>query len=510
MLYAAVWLILIGLAWTLVPRPDEPVPGPVPRQGGTLRLSSLPLATLDPVGITSAQEACIVNQIHEGLVEFDVSLNIMPGLAERWEITRDFRHFVFHLRQDLRFHSGRRLTSADVVASLQRLARSDAVEPTIGHATLQSITGMDRFLAGQSALIDGLRASTPRTIEITLDRPAPDLLSILATEPWKISGPGGDGAGPFRLVEQSEERIVLIRFEAYHGSPAFLDSISIRIDPYWEFETELALFDRGEIDLIELPGGYEDRIGQRDDVRIHLRKGMTLEYIGFDLGHPAVADPAVRRRLAEAIDWDDYFTAGDPVFQRATSLIPPGMAGYREHPDLFRPTRGEGGDRISPLPSDLDFIVAGAPGEVNEQDRKIMAAWAAMGVQIRYIPLPWEEFDARIEAGTAPVFTMAWMADIPSAPQFLYDLFHREGWGNFGAYRNEEVDRLLERALTAIDSDERLQLVGQAEEIILRDVPIIPLDFVASIHVTRAGLEGVALSPLGTGNMQCERFWWER
>jgi len=511
--YAATWVALIAFALALAPRSPEPVRGPTPRSGGVLRLALLPMATLSPVDFSSSQEACLINQMYEGLVEFDVSLNVMPGLAQRWEIDENFRHFVFHLRDNLTFHTGRPISSADVVASITKLARRNALEPVIGHATLQSLSGLDEYLAGRSARIGGLRARTPRTVEIIFDRPAPDLLAIMATEPWKITGPAGEGAGPFRLAGRSRERIVLTRFEDYYGSPAFLDSIDIRIVPVYEAETELELFEAGEIDLVEMPTWHWDRYVEREDVRIHRRQGMTLEFLAFNLDHPDVADSNLRRRLAAAIDWENYIAADDPLFRRATALIPPGMAGYIDRPDLFRPVEAEAGSGAGGFSSPrapLPYYVVGTPDVVYEEDLKIREAWARIGIETDYRPRDWSEFDARIEAGTAPLFTMAWAADLPSASHFLYDLFHSEGWGNYFAYRNEEVNRLLEEALVTVDGDERLELVNRAEEIILADVPIIPLDFTASVHVTREGLEGVALSPLGTGNMQCERFWWRR
>ncbi len=504
------WVTVAGLAFLLYPREPGFSVLPEPLFGGTLRIGNIPPGSLDPIEISGAHESFVINQIHEGLVEYNVSLDVVPGLAERWDVSDNFRCFRFYLRKNIRFHSGDRVTAEDVVSSFQRLIRKDSIEPTVGHAMLQELTGAADFLGGRRDSVRGISILPDSSIEFRTDRPVPDFLMILSSDPYKIVGRSGDGAGPFRLVSQTPTHLQMVAFEDYHGGRPYLDSLIVYLDPVWDEEMSVESFDSGSVDIIDLPTWELERFQERSDVEVQRRQGLTLEFLGINNSHPVLSRPEVRWVMARSIDWTDIFAETGPLFRRATCLIPPGLAGYRERPDLF--SREE----LYPPPSELfngpavEYIVVGVPGYEYEEDTIFMNAWRQLGLQVDYNPLPWEEWDSRIENRSAHLFSMAWVADLPSTPQFLYDLFHSEGWGNYFNYRNTRVDSIIELALWSVDQSERLRLATLAEEWILEDLPIIPLDYVSSAYAIRNGLMNVSLGPMGLGNIPCELIWWNR
>src|SRR6266571_759945 len=128
-LLIALWVCSSLLLYTAV-RATQPLeqsapPLPAPQFGGTFRrmLGANPI-TLDPALVTDLYGRAIVNQVFDGLVQFDANLKPIPALAEFWEASRDGRTWTFALRPGVKFHNGREVTAQDVVYSFTRLLAS--------------------------------------------------------------------------------------------------------------------------------------------------------------------------------------------------------------------------------------------------------------------------------------------------------------------------------------------------------------------------------------------------
>jgi ABC-type transport system substrate-binding protein len=125
----------------------------------------------DNYGIT------VVNQIFNGLVQFDANLKPIPDLAEFWEASRDGRTWTFTLRQGVKFHNGREVTAQDVVYSFTRLL--DATEPLPVADLFQNIQGAREFRAGKAPSVQGLQAQDRYTFRMVLEEPLAPLLTVL-------------------------------------------------------------------------------------------------------------------------------------------------------------------------------------------------------------------------------------------------------------------------------------------------------------------------------------------
>ena len=114
---SAVLLLIVGLLWLAVP---EALAG-APTYGGTLRVA-LPASppTLDPHATTFTAAREIGLHLFENLLTFDARFQIVPQLAERWEMSPDGKTFIFYLRKGVRFHNGKEMTADDVKASVDR------------------------------------------------------------------------------------------------------------------------------------------------------------------------------------------------------------------------------------------------------------------------------------------------------------------------------------------------------------------------------------------------------
>ena len=153
--------------------------------------------TLDPHLTTDTASANFIVEIFGGLVTIDRDLQIVPDLAENWDVSSDGRVYTFHIRPDARFHNGRTVTARDVQWSLERAA-DPATQSPIASQYLGDIIGVNDKLAGLAASIEGVRVIgrpqvlvrviDDRSVEITIDAPKSYFLAKLSYP----TGPGRD------------------------------------------------------------------------------------------------------------------------------------------------------------------------------------------------------------------------------------------------------------------------------------------------------------------------------
>jgi ABC-type transport system substrate-binding protein len=345
------------------PPPGEttiPQPGPVDaRRGGTLRVGlSLDPYTLDPRFLADEQGQLIVDALFDPLVRLDADLEVVPGAAERWEVSDDARELTFHLR-DAAFHDGTPVTAEDFVRSFARIADGAASPPSFLGYQLASVEGFESAQAGRGPLT-GLEAVDDRTLRIRLSVPDRTFLTTLA-DPSLVPVPAvADedlqafaeqpvGNGPFQMTEPRErEAFLRLRRNPEHHEPPLLDEVLLQIyqedltrDRQWE-----DLLD-GQLQVAEVPPERRDeaieRFGRSEDevTGPGFVDGLTsaVYLYGFDTTQPPFDLPELRRAISLAIDREAL--AQEVMLgsrEPATAIVPPplpgsqpGVCGYCRH-----------------------------------------------------------------------------------------------------------------------------------------------------------------------------------
>jgi peptide/nickel transport system substrate-binding protein/oligopeptide transport system substrate-binding protein len=202
-----------------------------PQRGGTYR-AALPWQprNLDPAFSTDIYSVTIIQQVFDGLVQFDQNLNVVPALASTWRVSADGLVYTFTLRQDARFHNGRSVTAGDFVYSFTRIL--DPRQNPSALSFFEKIQGADAYSRGKARAVSGLKAPDPYTLEITLKEPFAPFLSVLAMKSSKVvprevvERADKDfarhplGTGPFRLESFQPDRIVLAANpDNFEGAP---------------------------------------------------------------------------------------------------------------------------------------------------------------------------------------------------------------------------------------------------------------------------------------------------
>ena len=478
---------------------------------GTLRLFGEEPDTLDPALVEDAVSAEYVVQIFSGLVGLNADLELVPDLAERWELSPDGRTYTFFLRQEARFHDGRAVTAADFKYSLER-ACAPRTGSNVAGVYLGDIVGAGEMLGGQADEIRGLQVVDDHTLRITIDAPKAYFLAKLTystafvvdrqnTEQsnW-LQKP--NGTGPFKLKERSDERIVLERNEYYYRDKPRLAEVIFLLSG----GSPMSMYENGELDIVGVGTADVERV--RDPANV-LHAELTtvpqldVQYIGFDVTQPPFDDVRVRQAFVLAIDREKITNVvWKGMRAPAQGIVPPGMPGYeREAGGLlsFDPERARqliAGSRYGSV-ANLPPITLSISGYGSEMP-PVVGAMVAMlrenlGVKVEV------EQSGDLLSEQPQMFSIGWIADYPDPEDFLDILFHSQSGLNHMRYSNPEVDRLLEKARVETDTVRRMQLYTQAEEMIVADAPWVPLwnsvDYVLTKPYVKGAVYSAAIFP---------------
>ncbi len=239
-------ILSLALAGSLVAT-VAPAAAQSPASGGTLVVGiTSDVNQMFPWKATQFQAVAVLGNIYGTLTELDENLDVVPGLADTWEVSDDGLTVTFHVRDGVTFHSGAALTSADVKASLEGI--QNEANAAVARASLASITAID--------------APDPQTVVLTLSAPDAGLLAGLSTvnvailpagdivapsSPDPAADPSAaptpnpieaaltaqpDGTGAFKFDSRvPNESISLVRNDAYWRGAAPLDGVEFRVIP---------------------------------------------------------------------------------------------------------------------------------------------------------------------------------------------------------------------------------------------------------------------------------------
>ncbi len=477
---------------------------------GRLRLPGSDPVTLDPHIAGDSGSAEYIVEVFSGLVTIDPDLSISLDLAESVEISEDGLQYTFTLRNDIVFHSGRRVTTDDVRWSIERAASPELASPT-ALAYLGDIVGVREHYYGLADTIEGIEVIDDRTIRFTIDEPKPYFLAKLTyptafvVEQQQVeSNPRGwtrrpIGTGPYRLQEwRIGERIVLRANPRYHfGEPPVREVL-------YELAggSTLTRFENGELDVAFISVNDIDRARDpSSDIGPLYQEfsQFTISYLAFNTQVPPFDDVNVRRALGLAINRS---LIAEVTFKNmlapATGILMPELPGYTPGDKTFQFDPDEARRLLAESKygsaEDLPPIViteVGGGAEARIDTQAFLEQWRnELGIEVRIQQTDFATFIEDQDSGRLQMFNAGWIMDYPD-PEDILDLkFHSDSALNDVGYSNPAVDEILDRARTEQDSEVRLGLYQEAEELILNDAAWLPLYFSRSHVVINADVEG--------------------
>ena len=468
--------------------------------GGTFygRLGSNP-PDLDPAHATDTTSSRVVRNVFDGLVKYNKKLEVEPAIAKSWESSQDGTEWTFKLRKGVKFHNGNEVKASDVVYSFSRLLDPETQSERAW--LFENVVGAKAFQDGETDKVKGLKAVDDYTVKISLKEPFAPFLSMLCMGNASIVpqeaiekmgnqfGQNPVGTGPFEFESwKQDSKLVLTKHEDYYeDNRPYLDKVVYRI--IVEGASAFPEYEQGNIYEFDadIPDGQMERV--MDSEGKFANEYRQIDRLGtYYLAINNEKEPFNNKKVRKAMNYAVNKEIIAKVVRNGTvnpadGILPPGMPGYNE--DLKGYSYNQ--EKAKQLLKEAGYE-DGLPGKYKiiyntskKHQRNLEAIQRNLqqvGIDVQLVNMDWGTVLDRADQGDFTLMRMGWIADYPDPDNFLHVLFHSKNagaGGNYAFYKNEEIDKKLEKARRMERGKERLALYQEIEQQIMNDAPWVPI-----------------------------------
>ncbi|MCI0475117.1 MAG: ABC transporter substrate-binding protein [Anaerolineales bacterium] len=473
--------------------------------------------TLEPGLFLELITGYIAKDLHAGLVRYNEKMELSPFIAREWSVSTDGLTYTFKLRDDVKFHNGRKVVADDFVYTFTRIL-NPKVKAAAGPSNLAKVKGAKDFIDGKATAVEGLQAPDPATFKIVLAQPDPALLLRLGTNfmavvpkeavidgeaKWKDKPVG---AGAFKYVDwQQNVKVVLeANPDFFLGKPK-IDRIEYLTVP--DAATALAQYQKGEIDILGVTGAQLAQIGKDATLTKELntwRRGQLTYFVLNEKRVPAFKDKNVRQAFNYALDRKtliEKVMLGDRNV--ATGYVPLGIPeaipdekGYAYDPAKAKELMAKAGFADGKGFPKIEFVTTADEQTLAEAITAQFKANLGIDVAVR-IGESGDVLAGLWAKDKWDIVSWGWSADRPAAEVWLYELLYSKVESNFASYNNPEYDKLVEKALTEVDAAKRLAAWREVSKMASEEAPMIPFGFAKHLFLVKPYVKGFSADLLG-------------
>jgi len=483
--------------------------------------------TADPQMTTWAYT--IPMNIFDGLVRAETispgKSDLVPALAESWEISDDGLVYTFHLRKGVKFHNGEELKADDVLFTINRMM--DPKTKALNTDFYDMIKGAKECLNGETDSVEGVKVLDDYTVQITLEQPFAPFLALLGAPPCSIfnrkatTEAGRDfglipektiGTGPFKLTSWTvNEEMTVEAFDDYYRGRAKVDKMIGKIIP--DTATARMLFETGEIDAFDcdfarsqIPYFLESEKWSKQVVS-GPRVGTFYYHINESI--KPWDDVRVRKAFQYAVDRKallDKFYYGRGIL--ANGIMPKGLLGY--NPELeaipYDPEKAKELLAEAGYPNGFDSeiaMISGSTGTFPKCNEAVQAMLANVGIRVKLKSMDNAAFYGVRREGKLPMYTNSWSADFNDPDNFFYTFFSKKNTvARSFNYNNPEVQDEILRAREIVDPKERIALYQELEKkIVHEDAAWLPLYSLDHLFVVQPKVKNFKVAWNGWSSM---------
>ena len=494
--------------------------------------------TIDPQLNSAVDGSTIIHNAFEGLMREDENSKIVPGTAEKYEVSDDGTVYTFHIRKDAKWSDGKPVVAGDFEYAWKR-ALNPKVAAEYAYQLFYIKNGAAYYnqekVGGKVATAEdvGVKVIDDNTLEVTLEAPVPYFLSLAAfptyfpvrkdiiegnEEKWTLKPDTYISNGPFKMSEWKEkESITFVKNENYWDvKNVKLETLEVKLID--DQITYLNAFKSGEIDVIESPPQAEiPTLLDEGTAKIYPYLGTYFYVINVSdkakdvdpKAAEALSNPKFRKALSLAIDKQlivDKVAQGGQA--PATSYVPAGIldsigkefqkeysskgANIEEAKKLLAEAgypNGEGAPTIT-------FTFNTDQGHQNIA-QAVQDMWKTnLGINVELKNEEWAVFQDTRNNFQYSIARHGWIADYNDPMTFL-DMWTTGNGQNNAGYSNKEYDKLIAQAKVELDDAKRTELLHKAEDILMDESPIIPLYYYTNVLCIDKNVKGTYKSPLG-------------
>ncbi len=525
-------------------------------------LNQSEVQTLDPARISWQIDIRAADLLFDGLTQTHPrTLENIPCIAERWDLSEDGKTYTFHLRRDATWSNGDRVTAHDFAWSWQRVLDPETAADYV--YLMYVIRNAQRYNEGRACSLEplprqaelkvkgkfveampfdqvGIKAMDDYTLRVELVAALPyflDLTSFITFKPvhrptiekftirqdgrvvdvdtdWYLQPGNLVCNGPYVLESWVQRQYMRYVKRAGYYDAEKIPSQRIEILPISDPSTAFKMYDQGEADIMPFPPlrrVSEALIrraeqGRRDDVHVSLKFGTY--FYRLNTQRKPFDDPRVRMAFSRAIDRELLTRRLCWLGEKpATSLVPPGVRGYESptmagfDPEAARKLLAEAG---YPAGKGLPVVGIMFNKEASHQAiaESIKDMWSKyLGATVELLSLDRGSLRQKVQSLDYSAARAGWYGDYLDPITFL-DMFMTapEGGGgnNDTGFSNPEYDHLITEAMRESDAKRRNGLMRRAEEIlVVEQLPIIPLYYYADMYLFRPEVKGFWPNQMG-------------
>ncbi len=478
-----------------------------PKRGGTLiAAAEIDPVSLDPHTNSNFSAAQGFEHLYESLTGYNEKNQIVPMLAQKWEISNGGKTYVFHLRPNVKFHNGQTMTAEDVKYSIDRVLDPKTASPWRNwFDTIEEIKVID-----------------PLTVQMNLTSPYPGLLGSFAG--MRASGiiPKGlaerenlkvraIGTGPFKLVEfVPQDHITYARHPDYWDQPLpYLDGMTFKI--LTEENARVAVLRAGQIQYAYVNAQNAAQLDRVSGIKVlkNLVASVTLHYI--NVSKKPLSDWRVRKAMRMAVDTNEVIQKAWSGAAVPSGPIPTGYGDWYIDPRNL-PYQKPDIEGAKKLLAEAGYPNGGFKIEIKCSPQYpsfvaitlvVQDSLKKLGIDVQVVQQEWGTFvaDHATELRTGgkeggEIFASG-NSFRPDPDGYIYPYFHLGGAVNDGGYSNPKLEPLMQQARSIFNHDQRRSLYVQIQRTLLDESPNWWWGVAYSFEATSTRVQGYSQSFTG-------------
>jgi peptide/nickel transport system substrate-binding protein len=521
-------LLLMGLIMAI-----GPTPGPAAAASKdiiTMGMWSAPGNSMLPHFYQLGYARAVYRIVFASLLEWDEKMNIVPKMAQSYEISSDGKTYRFKIRKDAYWHDGKPVTSKDVEFTIKCL--TDPGYAFMDFSLVDGIAGAKDRKKGTTQELAGFKTIDDKTFELTTDgvfAPLLDGLTELHIIPYHVLKdiPVKDmaksdfaanptvGCGPYRFVKYATDQYIeFTRFDKYFLGAPKIERAFIRIvSP----DTAVAQLERGELDMVlgqalgDIPNIEIERLKRVPTLDVQTTTGPFTQGLMLICKQDKLKNLSVRKAIAYAINTPGI--VNKVLMGGGTITAIPRAAGYPFYNQKLEPYEFNA-DKARKLLKEAGWNKDTPFRLVVPTGNKERTQWATVaqqnltevGINAQLQQMDMPTLMKNLSSGAAEIdgFFVGYI-NYMDPYTYFHRRFHSSSipGGNMCYYSNPEMDKLIEASASSVNQKERTKLFNRIQEILYEELPVIPIACPTSTIAVNKRIKGVhnTLFPL-TRNIQ--------